>query len=155
MRTARIEILRFRPRHLERILKIERACFPEEPYTRTIFRKLYSEAGELFVIARLGSRVAGYMVTCTAEQAAEVISLGVDPAYRRRGVAAALLDYSLDRLAANGVRVVELMVSVENAGAIRFYRRFGFRRVREVAGYYGRGHAGLAMRRGLPARPRG
>ncbi|MGC9972114.1 MAG: ribosomal protein S18-alanine N-acetyltransferase [Bryobacteraceae bacterium] len=144
---APVEIVRFRPRHLARILHIERAAFPEEPYTRAIFRNLYSECGELFLIAKLARRIAGYIATCAGDGRAEVISLAVDPEHRKKGIAAALLEHTLERLRESGVRSVELMVRVDNQEAIRFYRRFGFRRIQEVPGYYENGRAGLRMRR--------
>lgn len=150
-RTAPVEIVRFHPRHLARILEIERAAFREEPYTGAVFRELHTECGELFLVAKVTHRIAGYMATCTEAREAEVISVAVDPEHRRKGVAAALLEYTLERLRGSGVRSVELMVRVDNEEAIRFYRRFGFRRVQEVPGYYENGRAGLRMRRALAA----
>lgn len=148
-RPARVEIVRFHPRHLPRILEIERAAFAQEPYTRAIFRGLYAECGELFLVAKLVRRVAGYIATCAEDGRAEIISVAVDPEHRRKGIAAALLEHTLKRLRASSVRSVELMVRVDNEAAIRFYRRFGFRRVQEVPGYYENGRAGLRMRRAL------
>jgi ribosomal-protein-alanine N-acetyltransferase len=148
-RPAPVEIVRFRPRHLARILEIERATFAEEPYTRAIFRGLYAECGELFLVAKLTRRIAGYIATCARDGRAEVISLAVDPEHRKKGLAAALLEHTLARLRESGVRSVELMVRVDNEEAIRFYRRLGFRRVQEVPNYYENRRAGLRMRRAL------
>lgn len=147
--SAPVEIGRFRPRHLPRILGIERAAFPEEPYTRAVFLNLYAECRELFLIARVSRRIAGYMATRLHPGAAEIISVAVDPERRRAGVGAALLTYTLEQVKQLGVRSVELMVRVDNGDAIRFYRRFGFRRVGEVPAYYENGQAGLHMRRTL------
>jgi ribosomal-protein-alanine N-acetyltransferase len=152
-RPAPVEIIRFRPRHLARILEVERAAFAEEPYSRAVFLDLYSECGELFLIAKLLGRIAGYIATCAGDGRAEIISLAVDPEHRRKGIAAALLEYTLERLRVFGVRLVELMVRVDNEEAIRFYRRFGFRRVQEVPGYYENGRAGLRMRRTVAGEP--
>lgn len=146
---APIQIVRFRPRHLARILEIERATFAEEPYTRAIFLDLYAECGELFLVAKLFRRIAGYIATGAGDGRAEVISLAVDPEHRKKGIAAALLVYTLERLRVFGAHSVELMVRVDNQEAIRFYRRFGFRRVQEVPGYYENRRAGLRMRRAL------
>ncbi len=150
---AAVEIARYRPRHLRRILRIERACFPEEPYTRAIFRELYYECGELFLIGKVRRRIAGYIATRLSEGRAEVISIAVDPAYRCAGLGTAMLEHTLERLAKAGASSVELMVRVDNEAAIRFYRRFGFRRAGRVAGYYEDGHTGLRMRRALDVAP--
>jgi ribosomal-protein-alanine N-acetyltransferase len=149
---APVEIVRFRPRHLARILEIERAAFAEEPYTRAVFLDLYAECGELFLVAKLTRRIAGYIATCARDGRAEVISLAVDPERRKKGIAAALLEYTLEWLRVSGVRSVELMVRVDNQEAIRFYRRFGFRRVQKVPGYYENRRAGLRMRRAVAGR---
>ena len=146
---APVEIVRFLPRHMASILEIERAAFAEEPYTRAIFRELHAECGELFLVAKLRRRIAGYIATGAGDGKAEVVSLAVDPKHRRKGIAAALLEYTLERLRESGVQSVELMVRVDNKAAIRFYRRFGFRQVEKVLGYYEKGLAGLRMRRGL------
>jgi ribosomal-protein-alanine N-acetyltransferase len=140
---APVEIVRFRPRHMASILEIERAAFAEEPYTRAIFRELYAECGELFLVAKLRRRIAGYIATCARDGTAEVVSLAVHPEHRRKGIAAALLEFTLKRLRGP----VELMVRVDNQAAIRFYRRFGFRQVEKVPGYYEKGLAGLRMLR--------
>jgi ribosomal-protein-alanine N-acetyltransferase len=150
---ASLEIVRFRPRHLERILEIERAAFAAESYTRRIFRELYSECGDLFLVAKVSRRIAGYMATCADAGQAEIISVAVAPELRRQGIAAALLEYTLRRLRESGARSVELMVRVDNRPAIRFYRGFGFRRVGEVPGYYEDGRTGLRMRRRLQGPP--
>lgn len=143
---AEVELARYRPRHLRRVLQIERACFPEEPYTRAIFHELYRECGEFFLIAKVRRRIAGYVAARLFEERAEVVSIAVDPAYRGEGLGAAMLECTLERLAGAGAVSVELMVRVDNKAAIRFYRRFGFRRAGRVAGYYEDGHTGLRMR---------
>jgi len=42
------------------------------------------------------------------------------------------------------------MVDIENDGAIRFYEEYGFKRVKVVKGYYGRGRNAWRMK--LPVR---
>lgn len=146
---APVEIGRFRPPHLARVLEIERAAFPEGPYSRKIFLSLYSECGELFLVAKVSRRVAGYMATCVHPRMAEVVSVAVDPEHRRSGVGTALLAHTIELLKSHAVRLIELMVRADNREALRFYRRFGFRRVEEVPAYYENDRAGLRMRRVL------
>lgn len=141
---AGIEIARFRPRHLRRILEIERACFPEDPYTRAIFRELYRDAGPLFLVAKVRRRVVAYMITCVCEDnTAELVSIAVLPDFRCQGVAAAMLEFAC---AALRVPTLDLMVREDNAAAIRFYRRHGFRRLGLVPRYYSDGAPGVRMR---------
>ncbi|MGE5568578.1 MAG: ribosomal protein S18-alanine N-acetyltransferase [Rhodospirillales bacterium] len=152
---AVIEIARCHPRHLRRILRIERASFPGEPYTRAIFLELWRECGEFFFIVKIRRRIAGYIATRLRDGHAEVISIAVDPAYRGAGAGAAMLEHTLEHLAAAGARSVELMVREDNEAAIRLYHRFGFRRAGRYAGFYWDGEAGLRMRLALDPQPKG
>jgi ribosomal-protein-alanine N-acetyltransferase len=144
-----IEIRLFRPADLDRIMEIERAAFPEAPYTRAMFRDLYRHCGALFFVARLGRRTGGYMVTCADARRAEVVSIAVDPRFQRLGIGTALMTHSLTGLKESNVRRVDLMVRETSRHAVRFYRRFGFTRVRRVRRYYENGGDAVHMRKAL------
>jgi ribosomal-protein-alanine N-acetyltransferase len=141
-----IRVSRFRHIQLRRILAIEEAAFPGEAYSRRMFLDLECECGPLFYVARRGVRIVGYMVTCLERESAEIVSIAVHPEARGLGVGSALMRHTLSRLRRLGVSRLELMVRATNAAAIRFYRRFGFRRVRRVRGYYEDGGDGLCYR---------
>lgn len=80
--------------------------------------------------------VLGFMVSRQVIDEAEVLSIAVADAHRRRGVAAMLLTQHLDRLRLARVRRLFLEVSAENAAARALYARFGFLEVGQRAGYY-------------------
>lgn len=73
---------------------------------------------------------------------ASLVFLGVGPAYRRTGIAGALTDAFLDRLAQRGIQEVKLAVSASNDHAVRFYLARGFRQ----AGCYPAPMGGSALR---------
>ncbi len=54
-------------------------------------------------------------------------NLGITPAFRNRGLGTALLFSALRGFGHAGLRRVYLEVTAENEGAIRLYRRHGFR----------------------------
>lgn len=68
----------------------------------------------------------------TAPDEAEILNLTVDPAYRRRGVASALLAALIE--AAKGSIFLE--VAEDNAAALALYHRFGWEPVAVRKGYY-------------------
>ena len=144
-----IQIVPFRLRQLERILRIERASFGREAWPRTFFLELYNDCRELFLAAKLSGRIAGYVVTCVEGRRAEIASIAVDPDYRRQGVADALMRRTLRDLRAAGVRRVELMVRPRNPAGAQLYRSWGFRRVRTVRRYYEDGGDGILMARAI------
>ena len=84
---------------------------------------------------------------------AEILSIAVAAAHRGRGIAGALLNLHLRRLAGLGARAVFLEVDAQNEPAQRLYRRAGFREVGRRPGYYPQGGnqaaAALVLRRDL------
>ena len=144
---ARVQIVPFRRWHLRRILKLEKRAFPKAPYPRWMFLDLYRTCGDLFFVARRAGRIAGYAVTCVRPGEAEVVSIAVEPEQRGSGIGGALMDHTVAALRRREVRKVTLMVRASNAGAIRFYRRLGFRSRGVVARYYENGEDGIRMSR--------
>lgn len=60
---------------------------------------------------------------------AEVIYLGVRPAWRRRGIARAMLRRAMNQAAGRGRKTMSLAVDAANAAAVRLYESEGFREV--------------------------
>ena len=70
--------------------------------------------------------IIGSYVEPGDRQRAQVVSMWVDPAYRRAGVGKALVDRVVEWNRLLGMREIALMVTSVNAGAIAFYERLGF-----------------------------
>jgi ribosomal protein S18 acetylase RimI-like enzyme len=70
-------------------------------------------------------------VACYAEQVsvprAHVVSMWVDPAFRRAGIGRMLIDALGKWATSRGLRELRLMVTSVNRGGIDFYERIGFR----------------------------
>jgi len=147
--TRTVQIVPFRLRHLERILRIERASFGRAAWPRSYFLELYRDPTALFLAAKLRGRIAGYIVTCVDGRTAEIASIAVHPDYRREGVANTLMRRTLRGLRAARVRRVELMVRNGNQAGAGLYRAWGFRRVRAVRRYYEDGGDGILMARAI------
>ncbi len=144
---VRIQIRPFLRRHLDRVMTIENACFPREAYPRELFLELHRESARYFFVARRSRRIVGYSIAHTAGDEAEIVSIAVLPEHRRAGVATALLRRTLSCLRRARVPRVTLMVRTDNAEAIRFYRRQGFRPGGRIARYYEDRADGLVMRK--------
>jgi ribosomal-protein-alanine N-acetyltransferase len=103
--------------------------------------------------AAIGTRFVGFIMSRLAADEAEILSIAVASALRRRGVARRLLDWHLRRLAALGVRTVFLEVDENNAAARQLYRRAAFREAGRREGYYldhtGKRTTALVLRRDL------
>lgn len=92
----------------------------------------------------LDGHVAGFLVSrLVGPGESEILNLAVDPAFRRLGLARAMLEGALE--AAPGDWFLEVRES--NAAARRFYSGAGFREVARRARYYqDNGEAAVVMR---------
>ena len=77
-----------------------------------------------------------------------VLTLGVAPAYQRRGIAHRLLGRALQHAARAACRAVYLHVAAFNDAALAFYARAGFRQLATLPGFYtirrvGKGRVGM------------
>ncbi|HEV8040874.1 MAG TPA: GNAT family N-acetyltransferase [Bryobacteraceae bacterium] len=142
-----IRIRKFEISDLDRILAIERASFGEDAWDEKLFSAFYRKCPDLFLVATVRRRVAGYIITCAGSRNAELASIAVDPRDRHHGVGQAMLNHALQELRALRVKAWWLMVSIENESAIRFYEQYGFGRQKVVKRYYGPGRSAWRMRR--------
>lgn len=80
----------------------------------------------------------GFILVMQAVEQAEMLSLGVLPAWRRRGVGHGLVAAAAATARARGASAFFLEVAADNAAALRLYEAHGFRPVGRRAGYYAR-----------------
>jgi ribosomal-protein-alanine N-acetyltransferase len=81
-------------------------------------------------------RLIGFVLSRRGADTAEMLTIAVAPALRRKGVGAALLARHLATLAAEGAKSLFLEVETDNRAARALYRRFGFEEVGERKAYY-------------------
>lgn len=143
-------VRRFAMHDLASILRIEQKSFGVDAWPADLFKNYALRRPELFLVAQVGRRIAGYSITCvSARGVAEVDSIAVLPRYRGRGIAKMLLQRSIQKVRRIGVSAVTLMVRRENTSAIQLYRRLGFVRTATVKDYYEDGATAWRMRLAL------
>lgn len=103
--------------------------------------RLLVEANVLADKATSDRRLVGFILTRTAADEAEILSIAVDKSMRGRGLGHRLLQRNLQRLAALGIRSVFLEVDAANASALALYERMRFSQVGRRDGYYPAGNA--------------
>jgi [ribosomal protein S18]-alanine N-acetyltransferase len=141
-------IRRFSMADLNRILEIEEQAFPKSPYDTATFLNLYWLYPETFWIYERRTRgwergkILGYIVF---SRDGHIISIAVDPAWRRKGIGKSLVDRAMSYPGAGKLRAE---VRVSNTGAQAFYKRMGFRGVGTISNYYGDEDA-LVMEKGV------
>ena len=92
---------------------------------------------------------AGFGMFRVAGEEADVLTLAVVPAARRRGLGGALLTAGIEWCGALGARAMFLEVAASNVAARALYGRAGFVAVGWRRGYYGKGEDAVVMRAGL------
>ncbi len=98
---------------------------------------------------------AGFLLGREAAGEAEIISTGVLPEFRGRGIGGALVSEFIARMQQRGAAVVFLEVAVDNDSALSLYKRRGFASVGLRKAYYEPARPGakatdaLIMRRNL------
>jgi ribosomal-protein-alanine N-acetyltransferase len=86
----------------------------------------------------------GLILCRVAAGEVEILTVGVTPDARRRGVALALMIAGLDQAREAGAGEAFLEVAVDNEGAIALYELMGFARAGLRKAYYDRGPEGFA-----------
>lgn len=91
--------------------------------------------GVRLLLAQDGDGAAGFALSRTIMDEAELLLLAVDPAHRRRGVGGALLRAVIADARGAGVATLHLEVRSGN-DAVALYRAAGFAKAGERRGYY-------------------
>ena len=81
---------------------------------------------------------AGFVLARTAADEAEILTLAVSPAFRRRGLGLTLMRAAATRAAACGASALFLEVDAGNLPARRLYDTLGFAEVGRRGAYYRR-----------------
>ena len=136
-------------RDLRRILAIERSSFGPEAWDRALFEEFLASSPDVFIVAEARGRLLGYLIAIDGGSRVELASIATAPRERRSGIGKALMIHALRCLGRRRIKEWWLMVRTTNDAAIRFYRTFGFRRVRRVKRYYEDGADAWRMRLGM------
>lgn len=133
---------RLRPlRHedLAVLVVLHAQCFPDEAWDSAALATILAlpGTGGRLAIAASGEML-GFLVDQCLGPDAEILTLGVAPGARRRGIAQMLLRDLFARAAAMSAQRVVLEVAADNRGALALYEALGFSRRGRRRGYYRR-----------------
>ena len=133
------DIRRLELQHLAAIEEIERRAY-RTPWSRSMFASELAKPSSISLGAFDGQRLVGYLIISRYVDAWHVMNVAVDPEYRRRGIAANLLERLFELTASDVRRGYTLEVRVSNEEAIRLYERLGFESRGIRRGYYTDNH---------------
>lgn len=133
------------------LLPLERAIFPESPWSAAQFREELSGVPKTrrYLVAHEGGVIIGYGGIALAGEVADIHTIAVIPEYRNRGIATELLDRLESWAIAKGVTALMLEMREGNREAQPLYESRGYRTIARRPDYYGPGIHALVMRRDL------
>ena len=114
----------------ERLSALHAQAFPA-PWSPEAFADLLRAPGVCAVLVE-----QGFAMVRTVAGEAELLTLAVAPAARRRGIGRALLDAALEAARLSGAEVLHLEVAAGNTAALALYAAAGFERSGLRPAYY-------------------
>jgi ribosomal-protein-alanine N-acetyltransferase len=135
---------------------LHRACFPDDPWEAGALARILALAGGFGWLAWEADEPVGFILVRDLGSECEVLSLGVLPRWRRRGIASDLLAAAIAEARDRRLPSVVLEVAVDNDAAAALYAAAGFVTVGRRGRYYRRPDGrvdALILRLGL-AKPR-
>jgi len=110
-------------------------CF-DKAWIESDFLSALRIPGTAFEILSIAGNPAAFALYRHIMDEAEILTLGTLPKFRRKGVAAQLLDQGFSHLKANEVKYLNLEVGSQNIPAQRLYKEKGFTETGRRQKYY-------------------
>ena len=140
----------------EALAALHRECFPDDPWEAGALSRIMALSGGFGWLVWEGDEPAGFILVRDLGNECEVLSLGVAPRWRRRGLAQALLARTVEEAKSRRLPSLVLEVAVDNDPAHDLYTGAGFVTVGRRARYYRRPDGrvdALILRLTLPPSP--
>ena len=122
-------------RHVPQVAALEKMCF-SDPWSEGSVASELSNPLSRWLVAVEGEQVLGYVGSQTVLDESDMMNLAVDPAFRRRGIARALVLALIEQLRKMGSRQLTLEVRASNESAQALYAQLGFESVGRRKNYY-------------------
>ena len=131
-------------RDLSGLRALEKVCFPQDAWPLLDLISVLTMPGVVRLKAVCAGQMVGFIAgdVRRAENVAWIATIGVLPAYRQRGIGAALLQACEQNIP---LSVLRLCVRTDNHAAILLYERFGYTRKGIWKAYYQDGAEALVM----------
>jgi len=129
------EIVPLKLQHLDEMYEIEKLCF-SVPWTKDQLKNDIKKPESVYFAALENGRLTGYAGMWHVVNEGHITNIAVEPAHRRRGIGAALLDAIIAEAHKRGMIGLLLEVRVGNYAAQGLYLKNGFELERIRTNYY-------------------
>jgi ribosomal-protein-alanine N-acetyltransferase len=133
-------------------VSLDKELFPYSPWSASQYKEEFSSPTRHFVVAvDEAQSIIGYAgVFAPGGAEADVLTVGVVPTHRGKGIAKALMALITDWAKEQGSIAMMLEVKVDNSDAIGLYQSLGYSKLNVRKDYFGVGLDALVMRLDLP-----
>lgn len=133
-----IELVTVGPAMAPLLAELHKAAFPEQPWSLEALAGVLNGAGSFGWVAALGQEPSGFLLARSLVAEVEILTLGVLPAARRRGLGRRLLEAALLQARGTGAERLILEVAEDNGPARAFYKAAEFVEDGRRPGYFRR-----------------
>ena len=133
---------------LQVFVSLDKELFPYSPWSASQYKEEFSAPTRHFVVALdEAQNIIGYAGVFTPGGAeADVLTVGVVPSQRGKGIARHLISLITDWAGQQGSTAMMLEVKVDNLEAIGLYESLGYSKLNVRKDYFGAGLDALVMR---------
>jgi len=129
-------------------VSLDKQLFPYSPWSASQYKEEFSSPTRHFVVAvDQAQSIVGYAgVFAPGAAEADILTVGVVPEQRGKGIAKALMALITEWAKAQGTTAMMLEVKVDNSEAIGLYESLGYSKLNIRKDYFGTGLDALVMR---------
>lgn len=133
-------------------VSLDKELFPYSPWSASQYKEEFSSPTRHFVVAvDEAQSIIGYAGVFAPGQAeADILTVGVVPQHRGKGVAKALMALITEWAKGQGSIAMMLEVKIDNPEAIGLYESLGYAKLNVRKDYFGAGLDAQVMRLELP-----
>ncbi|KZD04208.1 ribosomal protein S18-alanine N-acetyltransferase [Oceanibaculum pacificum] len=121
------------------IARLQEMCF-DQPWGRDFVARMFAVQGGYSLLLKISTNAGrvpvGFAMCQALQEEAELLTLGILPAYQDRGLGRRLVAACLEKAREKAVRSLFLEVSERNFAAQRLYQSFGFSIIGRRPKYY-------------------
>ena len=133
---------------LPAFVSLDKELFPYSPWSASQYKEEFSSQTRHFVVALDDEQnIIGYAGVFAPGQAeADILTVGVVPLHRGKGIAKALMALITDWANSQGSTAMMLEVKIDNLEAIGLYKALGYSTLNVRKDYFGAGLDAQVMR---------
>lgn len=138
MNDTTVQLVPMRVQHVGALMPFEREMFGPEAWSRQSYLAELSDTRHRTYVAAedADGALLGWAGVRVLADEGEILTVGVVPGARRRGIGARLVEHLVTTARERGAKALYLEVRVDNEAAQGLYEREGFTRVGLRRGYY-------------------